>query len=278
MMQPTGWILIAGPLLVQSALFTLSAGASERQQAEAFVKRYCVDCHHSADPAGQRAFDTLDWTSAQPELQLRLQEVIDQLTLGAMPPADADIPTASERQEGVTALTSVLAALREQHPVRGPRSVLRRLSRREYRNTVGSLLGIDMTLFDPTVEFPTDNLSQQSDNYGEALVTSGHLLEKYLEAADRCVEKALAPIPGTEPREWVFADGFLQQQELNRAHKLAFDHRYLVLYDHPLNDKPEGAYGHLARFASGVPTDGVYEVRVLAEALHRDTRYNQRTV
>ena len=91
------------------------------------------------------------------------------------------------------------------------------------RNTVGDLLGIDMTMFDPTIEFLADNLSNHFDNFGDALVTSGYLLEKYLDSADRCIEKALpealsespekqalAKQSRSNPQEWVFNSKFEQ--------------------------------------------------------------------
>ncbi len=259
--------------------------------AKAFLEKYCVDCHSVDDPNGEREFETLDLGKDHFDTQLKLQEIIDQMTLGAMPPEDGDQPSTKERLSSITQLTQLLSDMRERATSTGGQTVLRRLTRREYRNTVGDLLGIDMTMFDPTIEFPADNLSNHFDNFGEALVTSGYLLEKYLDAADRCIEKALpealAESPEKQailkrsrssPQEWVFNSNFEQQSELNGAHRYAFGLRYMVLYDHPLNDKPEGAYGPLPGFSDGVPVDGIYEVKVQAQALHRDTPYARETV
>lgn len=35
-----------------------------------------------------------------------------------------------------------------------------------------------MTMFDPTAKFPRDNLIKHQDNIGDALQTSGYLLEQ----------------------------------------------------------------------------------------------------
>lgn len=271
------WLACLGGLVLTPA-FGRSLRAAEAAPAKQFLTSYCVTCHTTDDPSGEREFETLDFAEADLETQLRLQEIIDQVTLGTMPPEDAEQPSEKERLAALDRLTEMLAGLREQAASTGGQSVLRRLSRREYRNTVGDLLAIDMTMFDPTVEFPADNLVENFDNFGDALVTSGHLLEKYLEAADRCVEKSLATHERPELREWIFKDYFYQQPELRRAHEAAFKHQFLVLYDHPLNEKPEGAYGHLQKLDDGVPVDGMYEVKVLAQALHRDTPYNSKTV
>lgn len=265
-------------IVIMSAPNVSFADEPSRDAAKAFLAGYCVDCHTVDDPSGEREFETLDLANDHWDNQLQLQEIVDQMTLGGMPPEDAEQPSTEERLLAIGQLTDLLAGMRERTTSTGGQSVLRRLSRREYRNTVGDLLAIDMTMFDPTNEFPADNLSQHFDNFGDTLVTSGYLLEKYLDAADRCVDKALPTQQTPEPREWVFNDNFIQQQELNRAHQQAFANKYMVLYDHPLNDKPEGAYGPLPKFISGVPVDGIYEVKVLAQALHRDSPYSNKTI
>lgn len=212
------------------------------ENAKAFLRNYCVDCHTVDDPSGEREFETLDLGKDHLDTQLKLQEIIDQLTLGAMPPEDADQPDTKDKLSTITHLTEMLSDMRDRTASTGGQTVLRRLTRREYRNTVGDLL------------------------------------EKYLDATDRCVEKALAPQASSKPQEWGFHGGFVQQNELKGAHRHAFDNRYMVLYNDPLNDKPEGAYGPLPDFFAGVPADGIYEVKVLAQALHRDTPYTQETV
>jgi hypothetical protein len=274
--------LLARNLLVCSLTLVclqngLQAQSASLEKVTAFLRNYCVDCHSVADPSGEREFETLDLGKDHWDTQLQLQEIIDQLTLGAMPPEDAAPLDTKNRLNAITQLTQLLSQMRERTTSSGGQTVLRRLTRREYRNTVRDLLAIDLTMFDPTIEFPADNLSDHFDNFGDTLVTSGYLLEKYLDAADRCVEKALPIQPATNSQEWVFKGNFLQQNELNAAHRYAFDNQYLVLYDHPLNDKPEGAYGPLLDLANGVPMDGLYEVRVLAQALHRDTPYTRET-
>jgi len=266
--------------VVTILILTSESHAQNRSEEEtkAFLSKYCLACHSVSDPSGERQFDTLDLSKDHWDTQLQLQEIIDQMTLGAMPPEDADQPSTKDRLSAIGKLTQVLGEMRDRTTSTGGHSVLRRLTRREYRNTVGDLLGINMTMFDPTIEFPADNLSNHFDNFGDTLITSGYLLEKYLDSADRCVEKALPSKLPSQPQEWVFKEKFLQQNELNAAHRHAFDINHMVLYDHPLNEKPEGAYGPLPDFPSGVPMDGIYEVHVLAQALHRDTPYSKETV
>lgn len=250
--------------------------AANEPEVQTFLKRYCVDCHNEADSSGERRLDQLDLTSAENDTLILLQDVIDQMTLGAMPPEDADQPDDNERQQAIGSLTETLRALRRRTRSTGGQTVLRRLTRREYLATIGDLFQMEMSLFDPTDRFPRDNTVEHLDNVGDALVTSGYLLEQYLEAADQIVEKALADRERPAEQTWQFKGNFRQQPELDPAHGDAFQFRYMCLYDSPLADRPEGAYGPLEAFHEGVPSDGTYEVRVYAQALHRQTPYSEK--
>lgn len=72
------------------------------------------------------------------------------------------------------------------------RVVLRRLNRVEYENTIRDLLGIDVDLKDL---LPLDSAANGFDNVGEALHISSFLMEKYLEAADKALNVAIANLP-----------------------------------------------------------------------------------
>ncbi|TWU00866.1 hypothetical protein Pla52n_42350 [Stieleria varia] len=242
------------------------------------VQQYCVDCHSGAEPDGDRDFSELKLDRVDEDTVVMLQDIIDQLTLGEMPPEDAEQPTTAEKREAIDGLTRSLKSIRQSMVSTGGQTVLRRLNRREYLRTVGDLMGIDMTMFDPTVNFPRDNTVEQLDNVGDALVTSGYLLEQYLIAADAVVEKTFADLKQPAEKSWTFDGNFRQQPELNPGHKEAFNYRYLCLYDNPLAERPEGAYGPLEDFHEGVHADGIYEVKVLAHAVNRDTPYDEKVL
>ena len=141
-------------LLVTGTLFMILSGETSAQEksfnAVQFLESYCVDCHSKDAPDGDRDLETLDLADSRLDSQLRIQEVIDQLTLYNMPPKDADQPAEKERLAAIRSLTEILSRHRKQATHSGGSTVLRRLNRREYRNTVSDLLGIDMTMFDPT--------------------------------------------------------------------------------------------------------------------------------
>lgn len=249
--------------------------ASDDQPAVAtFLASYCVDCHGAETQQGERRFDRLDLADLDDDGLFDLQDIIDQLTLGSMPPDDSAQPSDEQRQAVIDALTGALAAARASRDSTGRQTVLRRLNRREYLHTVADLFDIDVSMFDPTTSFPGDDTADHFDNIGDVLVTSGYLLEEYLHAAQQIVDKVFAIDQQPEEQQWTFRGDFRQQPELNKAHQEAFDYRYLCLYDCPQAERPEGAYGPLLKFPEGVPVDGRYEIRVRAQAMHRDTPYD----
>ena len=271
--------LIAGLVLLVAFLCGPPCFAKEPDEqntsASAFLNTYCIDCHNADDASGQRDLESLSLSKSDSDTLILLKDVIDQLTLGEMPPEDAEQPSTDERRIAIEQLTHSLRKRRAEYVSTDRQTVLRRLSRREYLATIGDLFQMNMLMFDPTERFPTDQTVEHLDNVGDTLIVSGYLLDQYLEAADRIVEKALPSLERPSEQTWRFDGNFKQQPELNSAHKEAFGYRYLCLYDSPLADRPEGAYGPIHDFEHGVPHDGNYRIRVRAQALHRDTPYSE---
>ncbi len=265
-----GFVLCAA----MNPVATESDAAETDGSIETFLSEYCINCHSVNDPGGEREFETLDLQSIDDDAFVLTQDIIDQLTLGHMPPEDAEQPSDDVRRVVIDALTKQLHQRRSMSTSTGGQTVLRRLSKREYLATIADLFEMDMSMFDPTVGFPRDNTVEHLDNIGDSLVMSSYLLEKYLDAADQIIEKVFQNESQPEEQSWHFDDRFVTQQELSIAHRKAFNYRYMCLYDCPLADKPEGAYGSVRAFEHGVPHDGIYEIRVRAQALHRDSPYD----
>jgi len=254
----------------------LSAQDPTTPAIRTFLGTYCAECHGPDKQKGDRRFDHLALPITQTDTLIEVQDIIDQLNLGEMPPEKAKKhPAPAEVAAVVANLTQLVAGAQSSLASTGGRTVLRRLNRREYLNTVGDLFALNLTMFDPTTKFPRDQSVQHMDNIGDALKTSGFLLAQYVEAADQIVEKALsAPKPPSE-HTWRFVDNFQQQPEL-RSHGKVFNFRYMCLYESPRSIRQEGAYGPLSAFAQGVPADGFYEIRVKAEAKNRRNPYDPR--
>ncbi len=270
-MRPGVATVVAAWLLAAAA-----SPAAPPHSAQAFFAEHCVRCHGPEKQKAERRFDALPAAVTHADQLTDLQDIIDQLTLGDMPPAEEKQPAPEERRAIIALLTRQAAEGRARLASTGGQTVLRRLNRREYLATVGDLFALNLAMFDPTAKFPRDQTVHHFDNIGDALKTSGYLLAQYVEAAEAVVEKALGQPRAPAPRTWRFTDNFQQQPELRYSHGRVQNFRYMVLYEGLHSESHEGAYGPLLAFAEGVPADGWYEIRVRAEAKNRRNPYDAR--
>jgi hypothetical protein len=238
-----------------------------------FLETYCLDCHDSTTQKGDREFESFALPLKSVADLILAKDIIDQITLKEMPPKKADQPKDEERLAVVRALREGTAALRGKLESSGSRTVMRRLSSREYENTLAVLFGRRVDTLGLVADFPKEKTSAHIDTIGKTLVTSGFLVDQYFQAANRLVETRLGK-PAMAPKDWRFNGNFVQYEELSGSHQSAFDYRYLCLYEQPNSDTRQGGYGHIEDFLKGVPVSGLYDLEVEAAALHRDTHYD----
>jgi len=250
-----------------------SAPAGASPDVTAFLGRHCLRCHGAEKQKADHDFRAFRLPLAGAAALVEAKDIIDQLTLGEMPPREEPQPSDAERLAVIRALRAGIASARDAGAAAGARTVLRRLSNREYERTLATLFGRRVDTLGLTADFPKEKASERLDTIGRSLVTSGLLLDQYFHAAHRIVEQRLGrPLP--VPRTWHFAGNFVQYEELQGPHKAAFNFRYLCLYEQPNTDTRQGGYGHIEDFLQGVPSSGLYDIAVLAQALHRDTHYD----
>lgn len=265
---------VCGTLLLLTAVSSFAAEPAGQPALSAFVAKYCLPCHDAENQKGDREFESLQLPLAREADLVTAKDIIDQLTLREMPPAKAKAhPTDDERLAIIRVLRAGLASARDRTGGTAARTVLRRLSNREYENTLATLFGRRVDTLGLTVDFPKEKASEPIDTIGQSLVTSGFLLDQYFQAASRLVDLRLGR-PDTPPRTWHFRGNFHQYEELSNSHKAAFNYRYLCLYEQPNTDTRQGGYGHIEDFLQGVPVSGLYDIAVRAQAMHRDTHYD----
>jgi len=264
--------------LLQSAGLFLAAHLSilslQGEPAMDFVANYCFECHDEDVQKGERHFDHLTFPLTDEMGIISVQEIIDQLNLGQMPPKKADQPSHEEKAAAIAALTAQVADAHARLKSTGGQTLLRRLNEREYLNTLEDLFARRVDTFAPTSTFPTDQTDHHIDTIGDALVTSGFLLDNYFAAADLVVEKALGLEKKPEVKTWTFSDQFTQGQELSYSHKKVYNYRYLCVYEVPNSTNHEGGYAGLEKFPEGVHAPGYYEVKALAHSMNRDSHYD----
>ena len=267
---------VAAAFLFSSAHFSeaqSAAGEKPSSSAQEFLGKYCMECHDSRTHKGDREFETFALPLKSEGDLVVAKEIVDQLTLKEMPPKKAEQPGEEERLVMLRQVREAISDARGKLQSAGAHTVIRRLSNREYENTIATLFGRRVDTLGLTADFPKEKTSQHMDTIGQTLVTSGFLVDQYFQAASRLVETRLGS-PEIQPKNWHFNGNFRQYEELEGSHKAAFNFRYLNLYEQPNTDTRQGGYGHIEDFKKGVPVSGLYDIEVEAQAMHRDTHYD----
>lgn len=252
-----------------------------------FIRKHCIECHGPDKAKGDRAFHELAKSRGEQwmvDLEDQgtanlLRDILDQLNLGEMPPKKKGVrqPRFQDVRPVISWLTSTLLQVERE---KGTSSTqLRRLNRREYRNTMRDLLGLMEVPFDPTENFPADDQHEGFTNLGETLTMSEAHLDAYLSAADKYLRMAFRFGDQTEststrirPMAWGYPEKEATTPWMYRVH---YKDRYLdigagkkQLSDHfSLGTYPQG----FARKQGGIKVPGYYKVSVTAEAVRRLT-------
>ena len=269
-------ILNSKNLILTSAVFAASFAAAADappKVVQQFLGKYCLECHDADVQKGDRSFEKFELPLKGTADLIEARDIIDQLTLKEMPPKKADQPSDEERIAMIRALRDGTVVAYGKLQSTGSRTVMRRLSSREYENTLAVLFGRRVDTLGLTADFPKEKTTEHMDTIGKSLVTSGFLVDQYFQSANRLVETRLGK-PATPPKDWKFNGHFVQYEELSGSHKSAFNYRYLNLYEQPNSDTRQGGYGHIEDFLKGVPVSGLYDLEVEATAMHRDTHYD----
>jgi len=168
---------------------TLPAAADEfASEVRPVLIEHCAACHNPDDPKQQ--VDFLQATSATEVASRRglWSDVAVQLRNRTMPPIDSRLA----EEDRFRIATWIQSELRETACDLGEFAgavTLRRLNRREYRNTVRDLLGVD---FEVSELFPADGSGGEGfDTNGETLFVPELLMERYLEAAQQILNRAV---------------------------------------------------------------------------------------
>jgi hypothetical protein len=206
MPNPTSRLILYAPsaaaaVLLAACVVTASpppAAAADpfREHVRPLLDRYCIECHGQEDPEAGIVLDRYaDREEAVREKGRTWLRVRDALQGAVMPPADSPQPSLEERERIVGWIEEDYLAARSDRPARSAPVVIRRLNRHEYDNTIRDLLGLDLHLAD---EFPVDDIGFGFDKVGSALNISPAHVEKYLDAAEAALQKAIV-VPDAGP-------------------------------------------------------------------------------
>ncbi len=151
------------------------------------LANYCTKCHGGEKPKGKLTLDKYMDTATAAKDRKIWEKVAKKLRAGEMPPSGRPKPTQAEIDAITGWIDTEMTKVDCNQPKDPGRVTIRRLNRVEYNNTIRDLVGVD---FRPADDFPSDDIGYGFDNIGDVLSMPPILVEKYLAAAERIVDKA----------------------------------------------------------------------------------------
>lgn len=155
---------------------------------QALLKDYCVSCHGPKKQKGKFRADDLPFTITNVETAERWQKVLNAMNAGDMPPEDETQPPNESKADFLDDLSNAMVAARrnlnDQHGI----ITMRRLNRREYKNTLRDLLGVEINV----AELPSDTGTGGFDTCGSNLFMSANQFEQYQSLGREALDEAFA--------------------------------------------------------------------------------------
>jgi hypothetical protein len=146
------------------------------EKHRAFFKAHCLDCHNSEAQEGKVDLETLPFRVTNLEQAELWQKVLNALNAGEMPPEDSEQPGNAEKADFLDDLARTMVTARQALSDSGGRITMRRLNRREYRNSIKHLTGVTLDVSN----LPVDGGAGNFDTVGSSLFISSDQIEQYL--------------------------------------------------------------------------------------------------
>ena len=180
----------------ESVARTDDAIANFRSKVQPLMKQLCYRCHGDAKQEANLHLGRLNTDLVVGSDAEAWHDVLNKINLGEMPPEDEPQPTEEQRKVITQWITAELKRAAAAKKSTSGRTVLRRLNRYEYNNTLRDLLGFEL---DFASDLPPDPPSEQGfKNNGVALRMSPLQVEYYLQAARRAMRKAIVVGPAPD--------------------------------------------------------------------------------
>ena len=173
--------LILFPLFAMLLIATANVQAQDRdftKRVQPFFKKHCLRCHGTELEEGGVRVDELEWDVNDLDSIDELQNILDEIVVGSMPPQDEDQPSAKDLKAITELLSLHIEKAREKHSSGGGKPV-RRLTKTEFVNTLYDLLGVRINAED----IPHDGITGGFDTAAVDLYTTDMHLETFLAAA-----------------------------------------------------------------------------------------------
>lgn len=255
------WSLLA----VALSMLPRAVAAAQADHASAtrsFLDRHCVSCHDSETQEVGLDLTGLAAAGHASDADHSWEQVFDRVRRGEMPPADAEQPTSEERADFLGHLEVDLRSAGLERQALEGRGPVRRLTRKEYENTVKDLLLVNLALADL---FPDDATSDGFDKVGSGLTLSIAHFEAYQLAADKALAEAIpdkkyAPLRYSRNAHEMFAG---RPNEYSNYGCWLEDDAFILT--------SRLFYPYTTILSPWAPRGGRYRVRVTAQARNSDS-------
>jgi hypothetical protein len=167
--------------------------------ARAFIEGRCLNCHDSETKKGNLDLTALTPDFSDAENFARWLKVHDRIASGEMPPKNKARPDKSEVKAVTGWIAASLVAAERGRLDAESRTGVRRLTRAEYENTMRDLFDLPGLVLQDGL--PADGLAHGFDKNSDALDISHVNMAKYLEAADKALDLAIATQPQAPLRQ-----------------------------------------------------------------------------
>jgi cytochrome c553 len=185
---PSRACLLAGALILASTAASPARADEFAESIRPVLAQNCSPCHNPKNPKNRVNFLKAN-TVQDIELDRGLwRDVATQLRNRTMPPVETKLT----EEDRLRVSNWIETRLRQTACYIGDYAgavALRRLNRREYHNTIRDLLGVD---FNVSGLFPDDGTGGAGfDTNGETLYVPPLMMERYLEAAEQILDRAI---------------------------------------------------------------------------------------
>lgn len=241
------------------ALMSSLSAQDVRREIQPFLTQHCADCHTNGSEEGGFDLGKLGDNLADEATFAKWERLFDRVRTGEMPPKDADQPSKIDQDKFLRSLSPALTVAHEK--TKG--TVLRRLNRREYQNTMNDLFGTNVDL---EKMLPEDGRSGEFDNVGDSLGLSLVHLQKYMDGATQVLDTAISKT-SDKPETKTLVASYKGEREGNEF----IGTRWKQLPDGAVVRFDSGGYPTGMMRGSGVRERGRYRVKVSGYAHQSET-------
>ena len=151
----------------------------------ALLESYCLDCHDGETQKGKVNLEALPFKVSTIEQAELWQKVLNAMNACEMPPENKRQLKNAEKADFLDDLAQTMVLARKKLSDSGGRITMRRLNRREYRNTIEHLTGVKLDVS----SLPSDGGAGTFDTVGASQFISSDQFEQYLKLGRTAIDE-----------------------------------------------------------------------------------------